>query len=471
MKNIKLIILVVVFSATLANQYLFISDIKIPGQVTDSRRNVVLPPSLSLITVALGPVRGLIVDALWWKVAELQESAEYFEILRITDWITVLQPHNSFVWTYHAWNLAYNIAAEFPTAETKWKWIYSGLKLLRDEGLVLNPGNKFIANELGWMFYDRLCSYSDLDQRFYTKEWSGIMSKYLPTGKREDIEHLINSSTDSYKALAQEIEKKEHLIPAKMLEIDKTYGPFQWKLPQAQAVYWGARKSHENFYQGDLNYKSTVTSAMQLAFLNGGLFEDKKSGLFITTNNLEITESLIVEFKKRIKNGENLFFDKSRFNNFISTATPILYGFGEKDLALKLFKAFQDMHPEVDVEFEAFIATNFADMNKSLRGRYSQSLIEISLLGGYACLSRGDFKNAAVLAKKAEDNWKKHQEKFAQNTARLLQPFDNLKIVAFVKLLKQYPREQQNQLLDLVHNKRCADLKIDPKISFQPYLK
>ena len=471
MKKFKYIILVVVFSATLANQYLFISEIKVPGQATESRRNVAMPPSLSLITVALGPVRGLIVDALWWKVAELQESSEFFEILRITDWITVLQPHNSFVWTYHAWNLAYNISHEFPTGETRWKWIYSGIKLLRDEGLVLNPGNQLIKNELAWMFYDRLCGYTDPAQPFYLKEWSRIMGKYLPTGRREDIEHLINPSTDLDKSRAEEIEKKESLIPEKMLKIDMVYGPFQWKLPQAQAIYWGVQESYKSFHQGDLNYRATLTAALQMAFLNGALFEDKTNGLFITTNNLDITDSIVKDFKKLIKESNNQNYEKSLFNNFIFNAAPILYGLGKQKMALKLFQEFQIMHPENKVTFDVFISANLAKMTKKPRARYTQSLVEISLLSGYIYLAQGDFKNAAKFAEKAKEKWNKHQKRYSGNKVRLLQSFDNLKIVAFMKLLQQFPRAQQDQLLDLVHNKKSADLKIDNKVSFGAYLK
>jgi hypothetical protein len=471
MKNIKLIILVVVFAAALANQYFFMEEVESVRHNNETRKNVVMPPSLSLITVALGPVRGLIVDALWWKVSELKEEGDYFEILRITDWITVMQPHNSFVWTYHSWNLAYNIANEFPTPETRWKWIYSGVKLLRDEGLKINPGNQFLESELGWLFCDRIGGFTDPAQSYFIKEWAGIMSKYLITGRRKDLEQLASPSTPSDKKRAYEIKAKLGLLPERMLAIDKEYGPFQWKLTQAQAVYWGARKNSLNYRQGDLNYKSTVISAMQMSFLYGSLFEDKKAGLFITSNNFAITGNIIRYYKKQIKESKHSVREINLFSHFITNAAPILYAFDHKDLALDLFKEFKKMHPDIEVEFKSFIDNNLNKMNRNARGRYHQSLVEISLFHGYIYLAHGEFKKAAEFAEKAEKRWSNHQKEFAGNPVRKLPPINNLKIAAFVKILKKFPESQQRKLLDLVHNKMAAKLQIDSKVSFNAYLK
>jgi len=471
MKKIKYIILVAVFTACFMNRYFFIKEIKNLRLNNETRQNVVMPPSLSLITVALGPLRGIIVDALWWKVSELQEAADYFEILRITDWITVMQPHNSFVWTYHAWNLAYNIADEFPTPETRWKWIYSGVKLLRDEGLKINPGNQFLESELGWMFSDRIGGFSDPAQRYFIKKWAAIMGENLRDGRRDELQQLLTSDSVEDKKRVRNMEEKLRLNPKRMLEIDKEYGPFQWKLTQAQAVYWGARKKLLNYHQGNLNYKSIVMSAMQMSFLYGSLFEDKKSGLFITSNNFKIVPNIIKYYKKQIKEGKHKDREKNLFSHFIINAAPILYAFDHKNLALMLFKEFQLLHPETKINFTTFIASNLASMNQKSRGRYHQSLVEISLFHGYVYLSQGKFKEAAKFAERAEERWRAHQKEFAGNPVRKLPAMKDLKVVAFLKILDRFPADQQSKLIALVHNKMSENLYLDPEISFKAYLK
>ena len=471
-KNIKTVIFLSVLFAAFCNHYYFITEVRDSHYAaTFARKDITMPPSLTLVTVALGPIRGLIVDALWWKVSELQEAGEYFEIIRITDWITVLQPNNSFVWTYHSWNLAYNIAYEFPTAETRWKWVYSGVKLLRDEGLKLNPNDDFIKSELAWLFLDRIGGYSDFSRLYFIKQWAEIMKRYLPVGDKIDIERLANPKTEEDAKLAFEMKEKLNLDPEKMLKIDKLYGPFQWRLPQAQAVYWGAKKDFSSYSQGYLNYRITVIAAMQQAFVAGGLIEDKKAGLFVITNNLDLTESIINYYKKQIAVSDNKHKEKNMFRDFIVHSAPILYGFDRKESARKLFEAYKEISPiQNDVDFKNFIGNNLLRMSEKAPARYQQSLVELSLFNGYIYLAQGDFKQAAKFADKAEDRWKKHQSKFSSNKIMQMPSFEDVKAAAFVKILNKFPVDRRTQLLDLVHNKLADKLRIDTELKFSKYL-
>src|ERR1700734_637208 len=51
------------------------------------------PPVLAFTTVALGGFRGLIANALWLRLNDLQLEDKYFEMVQLTDWIAKLQPH------------------------------------------------------------------------------------------------------------------------------------------------------------------------------------------------------------------------------------------------------------------------------------------------------------------------------------------------------------------------------------------
>jgi len=471
-KNIKTVIFLAVLSAAFCNHYYFITEIKDSHHAASfARKDVTMPPSLSLITVALGPIRGVIVDALWWKVSELQESSEYFEIIRITDWITVLQPNNSFVWTYHSWNLAYNIAYEFPTPETRWKWVYSGIKLLRDEGLKLNPGDEFIKSELSWLFLDRVGGYSDPSRIYFIEQWAEITGKYLPEGDKEDLERLASPATEKDLKQAFSIKDKLKLDPEKMLIIDQLYGPFQWRLPQAQAVYWGAKEDSSSYSQGYLNYRMTVIIAMQQAFVTGGLIEDKKAGLFVITNNLDLTDSIINYYNNQIAVSDNKQREKNLFRDFIVHSAPILYGFDRKESAQRLFEAYKEITPsQKDVSLKNFVGNNLLRMSEKAPARYQQSLVELSLFNGYLYLAQGDFEQASNFADKAESRWKKHQAKFTGNKVMLMPPFEDVKAAAFVKILNKFPVNKRTQLLDLVHNKLAEKLRIDSELKFTKYL-
>jgi hypothetical protein len=111
-----------------------------------------LPPTLALVTIALGPIRGLIADLLWWRAVQFQDDGEYFEIIQLADWITAIQPRNTHVWAFQAWNMCYNIAYEFPEFGDRWPWVERALDLLRGDALRANPGSFPLHGEIVRIF-------------------------------------------------------------------------------------------------------------------------------------------------------------------------------------------------------------------------------------------------------------------------------------------------------------------------------
>jgi len=92
------------------------------------------PPLLVFTTVVLGGFRGLIANALWVRLMDLQDQGKYFEMVQLSDWITKLEPHIPTVWVVAAWNMSYNISVKFSDPPDRWRWVQKGIELLRDEG-------------------------------------------------------------------------------------------------------------------------------------------------------------------------------------------------------------------------------------------------------------------------------------------------------------------------------------------------
>lgn len=138
-----------------------------------------LPPEIAFTQVALGSFRGLMVDYLWARATNLQQQAKYHEAVQLAEWITRLQPRFSRVWAFHAWNLAYNIAITSPRPEERWQWVQAGIRLLRDQGLELNPTKNSLHRELAWLFQHKIASDTD-DTHYYYKdqlarEWQDLL--------------------------------------------------------------------------------------------------------------------------------------------------------------------------------------------------------------------------------------------------------------------------------------------------------
>ncbi len=202
--------------------------------LTQAPPTVNLPPAVAFTTVALGGFRGILADVLWMRAGRLQEEGRTFELVQLADWISKLQPRSAAVWSYHAWNMAYNVSALMAAPADKWRWVRNGIELLRDEGMAYNPGSARLHQELAWLFLHKLGSDYDSAGGFYRERWAAeIDSGAVP------------------------------LDPDLVRKIETEIAPLDWRTPQAHAVYWamaGLPFARTDF--DDLALRRTVYQAL-----------------------------------------------------------------------------------------------------------------------------------------------------------------------------------------------------------------
>lgn len=147
------------------------------------------PPFVALGT-AIGAFRGLIVDYLWIKVNLMKEQGLYYEVMADADLITKLQPRFAPVWSFHGHNMAYNISVATNTPEERWEWVNAGIRLLRDEGLRINPQDLILHKDLAFWHAHKLDGVSDDAHLYYKLEFARIWHSLLgepPVGEEERI--------------------------------------------------------------------------------------------------------------------------------------------------------------------------------------------------------------------------------------------------------------------------------------------
>jgi hypothetical protein len=148
------------------------------------------PPQVAL-GIAMGALRGLFVNYLWIRANAAKEEGRYFEAVELARQITRLQPRFPRVWSFHGWNLAYNISVTTQTPEERWEWVNAGIRLLRNEGLRANPSDMLMHRELGWIFLHKIGGYTDDANQHYKRElayeWHNIMGPKpeIPPDKRD----------------------------------------------------------------------------------------------------------------------------------------------------------------------------------------------------------------------------------------------------------------------------------------------
>jgi len=146
-----------------------------------------LPPEYALLP-ALGSLRGIFVDILWYRAEMMKREGKFHESKNISEFITKLQPRFPDVWVYHAWNLAFNISVETYTPEERWDWVKSGVTLLRDQGLVYNPNSVQLYKELGWQLFFKLGKTMDDAHQYYKTRWAEEWHEVLGEPARGKVE-------------------------------------------------------------------------------------------------------------------------------------------------------------------------------------------------------------------------------------------------------------------------------------------
>jgi hypothetical protein len=282
-----------------------------------------IPPGVRFIMVALGGFRGLLADALWVRASRLQDEGNVFEVAQLTEWITQLEPRSPEVWSYHAWNLAYNIASLFPDPADRWRWVNNGIRLLRDRGIRSNPRDSRLYWELGWLYADKAAGRWDSAQLYYRASLAGEMSE-LMGGERFRVEAVESNAMMAARFAAV------GLRPEIMALADETYGPLDWRLPESHALYWGLRG--RPFQTPESRWCDRLIWNAMTGMVDGGaLYFDSASQLYLRGPRLD----LAIKGVRRCE-GEGVFSAPLTVlagEQFLREAMVWLYAFGRKDEA------------------------------------------------------------------------------------------------------------------------------------------
>jgi hypothetical protein len=304
-------------------------------------------PMLAFTTVALGGFSGLIANALWIRAYDLEEEGKYFEAIQLSEWITKLQPQLAPVWVHLAWNLVYNISIKFQDPVDRWRWIQAGIQLLRDEGLPLNPDEPTIYRELAWFYQHKIGYFLDDAHMFYKEAWAQEMNRVLKTG-HPNFEELINPKTDEARDTARVLREKYKLDPKIMKEVDDHYGPLEWRLPEAHAIYWAwlGLKKATNKPDELLQLRRVIYQSMQMAFQRGHLIEAKFGKAFLFGANLDIIPKVNQAYEDMMRedpaNKEHI---QRGHRNFLRDAVYFLYSYDRRAEAERWFKYLGEKYP------------------------------------------------------------------------------------------------------------------------------
>jgi hypothetical protein len=311
------------------------------------------PPVLAFTTVALGGFRGIISNILWMRATDLQDEDKFFEMAQLADWITKLEPHFVQVWLHQAWNMAYNISVKFKDWPDRWRWVERGIELLRDDGLDWNPNEMLIYRELGWIFQHKLGQNLDDANMYYKQQWANEMAVVFDK-KTPNLDELIHPVTEDQKRRAALLRNKYKMDPEIMKEVDAEFGPLEWRLPEAHAIYWAnlglreAAKHPEKIKKDDLiTLHRVVYQSMQLSFQRGRLVSNPFVKQFEFGPNLDIIPNVSKAYEEAAEEDKDNHDHILRAHrNFLRDAVYFLYGNNRLREANYWFKYLGQHYPD-----------------------------------------------------------------------------------------------------------------------------
>jgi hypothetical protein len=356
-------------------------DARATSRLTAAPPLVNAPPLVVFTTVALGGFRGILADALWLRAASLQEQGRYFEIAQLADWITKLEPHVDAVWTYHAWNMAYNISYLFPEPEDRWRWVQNGIRLLRDEGLVYNPASPYLYRELGYIYQHKIGNIFDKAHWYYKFRLAAEMDPLMPGGRPPP------DGNPAWDILRDRYRMRPDLVRA----VDAEYGPLDWRLPDTHALYWadqGRRLAGADPKELAV-CERMVYQCLTQSFRAGRLLFDAERGIYATTPYLELLPRVRRAYEEILSTRDQPVFHNA-YANFLAEAVMMLATFNREAQARELHEDLVRRYPGPDSQytFEEYIFRSLVrDIERTpalsvgglIEGMFYQSLVWAAL--------------------------------------------------------------------------------------------
>ncbi len=297
-----------------------------------------VPPVLQFTTVALGGFRGLIANALWVRAVDLQDDGKYFEMVQLSDWITKLQPNIGMVWVHLGWNMAYNISIKFQNFRDRWLWVSRAFELLRDEGLRYNPKDPLIYRELAWIFQHKIGQNMDDAHLYFKEALAEQVSQVIPQG-RPDYAALLELKTPAASNQVHQLRQRLRFDPRTMKAVDDRYGPFDWRLPEAHAIYWATLGLELARDEELIRLRRVIYQSMQMGFYRGRLIEVKFGKAFVFGPNLDIMDHANQAYEDMMnQDPEQRDHIKTAHRNFLRDAVYFLYTRNRTAEAAKWFK-------------------------------------------------------------------------------------------------------------------------------------
>jgi hypothetical protein len=370
-------------------------------------------------------------------------------MVQLTDWIAKLQPHMVAVWLFQGWNMTYNISVKFKSHEDRWHWVKRGMELMRDQGLKYNPNETKIYREISWDFQHKIGANLDDAHMRYKLRWAQEMQNVL--GGRPDFNELLNPTTPEWKERVRKLKEVYKMDPKVVQQVDEEYGPFDWRLPDAHAVYWAELGRIYGRPEDQETLRRSVYQSLQQMSFRGGALDSSITNWteqnFILWPNLDqipvINSAYFKMIGEETNNPHGLQQNmQTAHKNFVKQAIYLLYEDGREHAAEQWFNYLKSTYTNAFVGKEANMSLDdwavsqvMSDMNDTDQNK-TEAAIQGMFDREFYYLIHDNTSQAANYSNMAKKIWNHYTKKIGKATdPRLaLKPIAQLQQFAFDRL-------------------------------------
>ncbi len=124
------------------------------NHLSQSQLGEIDPTSETIKLASLG-MRGVAANILWTKANTYKKKKDWTNLSATLEQITKLQPNFISVWRFQAWNLSYNVSAEFDDVRQRYRWVMQGIDFLK-RGTAYNEHEPRLVWDIGWFISQKL---------------------------------------------------------------------------------------------------------------------------------------------------------------------------------------------------------------------------------------------------------------------------------------------------------------------------
>jgi hypothetical protein len=120
-------------------------------------------PTGETIQLASLGMQGIASMTLWWQAHEYKKTENWAAYETTLDQIAAVMPHFVGVWRFQAWNLSYNLPAEFDDYRHRYQWVKKGIEFLK-RGSRANEHEPRLVWDVGWFTCQKIGRSDDSPQ-------------------------------------------------------------------------------------------------------------------------------------------------------------------------------------------------------------------------------------------------------------------------------------------------------------------